>query len=80
MQKLSPQMPKITITLKTEVLQFIEQHAPEDSSSYINQILEEHCQKIIEAETIATLQEEIENTDERADFDFAIWDAVLSSE
>ncbi len=73
-------MPKITITLETEVLQFIEQHAPEDRSSYINQILKEHRQKIIEAETIATLQEDIYDTEELADFDLAIWDAVLSSE
>ncbi|MGF1540748.1 MAG: CopG family transcriptional regulator [Pleurocapsa sp.] len=73
-------MPKITITLETEVLQFIEQHAPEDHSTYINQILKEHRQKIIEAETIAALQEEIYEKGDQTDFDLAIWDAVLSSE
>ena len=68
-------MIKVTITLEEDVLQFIDQQAQGDRSGYINALLTEHRRRILEAQMIAALKQDAEDSEYQAEI--AAWDNVV---
>ncbi|MEI6445431.1 MAG: CopG family transcriptional regulator [Nostocales cyanobacterium ELA583] len=54
-------MMKVTITLEEDILRFIDQQAKGNRSAYINTLLTEQRRKILEAEIIVALQEDVKD-------------------
>ena len=52
---------KVTITLEEDILRFIDQQAKGNRSAYINTLLTEQRRKILEAEIIVALQEDVKD-------------------
>ncbi|NMF66257.1 type II toxin-antitoxin system MazE family antitoxin [Brasilonema octagenarum] len=68
-------MIKVTITLEEDVLQFIDQQAQGNRSGYINALLTQHRRRILEAEMIAALKQDAEDSEYQAEI--AAWDNVV---
>lgn len=68
-------MLKVTITLEDDILQFIDQQAKGNRSSYINSLLVEHRRRILEAEMIAALKQDAEDSEYQAEI--IAWDNVV---
>ncbi|NJM73421.1 MAG: CopG family transcriptional regulator [Scytonema sp. RU_4_4] len=68
-------MIKVTITLEEDILQFIDQQAKGNRSGYINALLTEHRHRILEAEMIAALKQDAEDSEYQAEI--AAWDNVV---
>jgi hypothetical protein len=54
-------MMKVTITLEEDIIRFIDQQAKGNRSAYINTLLTEQRRKILEAEIIVALQEDVKD-------------------
>ncbi|WP_413175178.1 CopG family transcriptional regulator [Anabaena azotica] len=67
-------MMKVTITLEEDILQFIDQQAKGNRSAYINALLAEQRRKILEAEIIASLQEDAKDLEYQNEI--SSWDNV----
>lgn len=68
-------MLKVTITLEDDLLQFIDQQAKGNRSGYINALLVEHRRRILEAEMIAALKQDAEDSEYQAEI--IAWDNVV---
>ena len=68
-------MLKVTITLEDDILQFIDQQAKGNRSGYINALLAEHRRRILEAEMIAALKQDAEDSEYQAEI--IAWDSVV---
>ncbi|NER33631.1 MAG: CopG family transcriptional regulator [Oscillatoria sp. SIO1A7] len=68
-------MPKITVTLSEDLLDFVDRHSQGSRSDYIKTLLAERFRQIQEAETIAALKEDVEDPVYRAEI--ATWDSVV---
>jgi Arc/MetJ-type ribon-helix-helix transcriptional regulator len=68
-------MKKVTITLESEILNFIDQQAKGNRSSYINKLLKEQYKNYLEKEMIRALQEDVKNPEYRQEI--ADWDSVI---
>ncbi|MBD2626415.1 type II toxin-antitoxin system MazE family antitoxin [Trichormus variabilis] len=67
-------MMKVTITLEEDILKFIDQQAKGNRSAYINALLAEQRRKILEAEIIAALQEDVKDLEYQNEI--SAWDNV----
>ncbi|MDZ8189325.1 MAG: CopG family transcriptional regulator [Nostoc sp. ChiSLP02] len=70
---------KVTITIDDDILAFIDLKAAllgdtPNRSSYINSVLAKHRRAVLEAETIAALKEDTNNTEYHSEI--AAWDSV----
>jgi hypothetical protein len=68
-------MVKITISLEEETLQFLDQCANGNRSSYINSLLSQQRRQALETEMIAALLKDAEDTEYLEEI--AIWDSVV---
>lgn len=68
-------MLKVTVTIDNDILQFVDEQAQGNRSGYINSVLAEHRRCILEAETIAALKQDTEDTEYQAEI--AAWDSVV---
>ncbi len=67
-------MLKVTITLEEDILQFVDQYAQGNRSAYINTLLAEHRRRVLAAEMITALKQDVENAEYQAEI--AAWDGV----
>jgi len=65
---------KIAITLDQELVDFLDEVAGDSRSRYLNTILGQHRQQILEAELIAALKADAENLDYQQEI--RLWDEV----
>lgn len=76
-------MLKVTITLEDELLKFVDKHAKGNRSAYINALLAAHRRSVLEAQMIAALKEDVENSEyaaEIADWDCVVGDGIDAAE
>ncbi|AFZ13923.1 hypothetical protein Cri9333_3084 [Crinalium epipsammum PCC 9333] len=66
---------KVTVTIDNDILRFIDEQAQGNRSGYINAVLTEHRRCVLEAEMIAALKQDIEDTEYQAEI--AAWDRVV---
>ncbi|MEH1783324.1 MAG: CopG family transcriptional regulator [Nostoc sp.] len=71
-------MMKVTITLKKDILQFVDQYAQGNRSAYINTLLAEHRRQILAAEMITSLKQDAEDAEYQAEI--AAWDSVVGDD
>ncbi|MEH2168383.1 MAG: CopG family transcriptional regulator [Nostoc sp.] len=67
-------MLKVTIILEEDILQFVDQYAQGNRSAYINTLLAEHRRRVLAAEMITALKQDVENAEYQAEI--AAWDSV----
>ncbi|MEH1806401.1 type II toxin-antitoxin system MazE family antitoxin [Nostoc sp.] len=67
-------MLKVTITLEEDILQFVDQYAQGNRSAYINTLLAEHRRRILAAEMITALMQDVKDAEYQAEI--AAWDGV----
>ncbi|NJK51779.1 MAG: CopG family transcriptional regulator [Acaryochloridaceae cyanobacterium CSU_3_4] len=66
---------KVTITLDTELIAFVDDRADGNRSDYFNSLVQHHRQAVLKQQMIQALQEEVENPDYQAEID--AWDSVV---
>ncbi|MBN3877841.1 MAG: type II toxin-antitoxin system MazE family antitoxin [Nostoc sp.] len=67
-------MLKVTISLEKDILQFVDQYAQGNRSAYINTLLAEHRRRILAAEMITALMQDVKDAEYQAEI--AAWDGV----
>jgi hypothetical protein len=65
---------KIAVTLEEDLVAFLDAQANGNRSSYLNSLLARERKKILAAELIAALQQDVQNPDYQAEI--AAWDNV----
>jgi hypothetical protein len=65
---------KIAVTLEGDLVAFLDAQANGNRSSYLNSLLARERKKILAAELIAALQQDVQNPDYQAEI--AAWDNV----
>ncbi|MBW4575012.1 MAG: CopG family transcriptional regulator [Aphanothece sp. CMT-3BRIN-NPC111] len=68
-------MLKVTVTLNNDILRFVDEQAQGNRSGYINAVLAEHRRCVLEAEMVAALKQDTEDTEYQAEI--AAWDSVV---
>jgi len=69
-------MLEVTITLEEDILQFVDRYAQGNLSAYINTLLVEHRRKILAAEMITALKQDVEDLEYQTEI--AAWDGVVA--
>lgn len=67
---------KIAITLDRQLVMFLDQQASGNRSEYLNQLLQQERDRIIEAQLIKALQEDCSDPEYLAEIQ--LWDSVVA--
>ncbi|WP_442937241.1 type II toxin-antitoxin system MazE family antitoxin [Nostoc sp.] len=62
------------MTLEEDILQFVDRYAQGNRSAYINTLLAEHRRRVLAAEMITALKQDVEDAEYQAEI--AAWDGV----
>lgn len=65
---------KVTITLDTTLIEFVDDRAQGNRSDYFNSLVQQHRQAVLKQQMIQALQEDAEDADFQADI--VAWDGV----
>ena len=65
---------KIALTLDKELVTFLDVQAKGNRSEYLNSLLAQERKRILEAELIASVQQDVNDTDYHSEI--AVWDCV----
>lgn len=66
---------KVTITLDTELIAFVDDRAHGNRSDYFNSLVQQHRQAVLKQQMIQALQTDIGNADYQAEIE--AWDGVV---
>lgn len=66
---------KVTITLDTELIAFVDDRAQGNRSDYFNSLVQQHRQAVLKQQMIEALQADGENADYQAEI--KAWDSVV---
>lgn len=66
---------KVTITLDTELIAFVDDRAQGNRSDYFNSLILNHRQAVLKQQIIQGLQEDMEDADYQAEID--AWDGTV---
>lgn len=66
---------KVTITLDTELIAFVDGRAQGNRSDYFNSLVRQHRQAVLKQQMIQALQEDAEDTNFQAEI--VAWDGVV---